>query len=131
MPNENEVDTSSDESNNPEEQIEGATAAGEQEEPEQQATPKKEYITKHGDCKGFANESDNPRAPSANMMMRVTKAGLEAWLARLEAANVEEGDIEYVMFSKTGNRSDGKGEYCFMNLMESRPRDGQEQAPTI
>ena len=111
--------------------VEGATTSGDEPEQQQAAAPKKEYVTKHGDCKGFANDSDNPRAPSANMMMRITKTGLQAWLARLEAANVEEGDIEYVMFSKTGARSDGKGDYCFMNLMESRPQAGQEQVATV
>ena len=54
-----------------------------------ESTETKVYTTNHGDCKGFANNSDNPKAPVANMDLRITRAGLEAWLARLDAAGVE------------------------------------------
>lgn len=94
-------------------------------------TEKKVYVTNHGDLKGFMNESDNPRAPKANMELRITLAGLEAWKKRLEDANVTEGDIEYVLFSHEGTRSDRKGEYCFLTAMESRPQQGQQAVKKV
>ena len=62
----------------------------------QPAKPK--YENHHLDISGFGVDSTNPKAPLANLKQFVTVAGLEAQLKELKAANVEEANVEMVMF---------------------------------
>ena len=110
----------------PEEQTNTQDQSGAQKQVE---TAKKVFVTNHGDLKGFATQSDNPRAPKANMKLRLTKTGLEKWLQKLNDAGVEAGDIDYILFAHEGQRADGDGSYCFMTAMIANAQ--QDSVPTL
>ena len=86
------------------------------------AAPKKEYVDSHLDISGFGTNSDNPKAPLANLKMYVTIEGLKAQLAELESAGVEEGLMDMVMFGgEFTNKSGEEGQW--FRVVRSRSQE--------
>lgn len=90
-------------------------------------TPKTEYQDNHLDISGFGTNSENPKAPLANLKQYITREGLEAQLAELDAAKVDEAEIEMVMFGGEFNRKGTGEEGSWFRVVRSRGNKTQRK----